>query len=101
MYIYSLYVGLQVPRLSLLWLTRVFGAMDETCKGQEPPISESEDYRNLSVRLFGMVVSLIAECPAVFEIARGFRKSTRLWVMANAVERIPAQQANGVPQQRS
>ena len=77
-----------------VWQVETFAALvdesfpvhlEEARKSQSDntPTEESDEYRALSVKLFGMLVSLIAECPAALKIARGTRNQNGfvLWRM--------------------
>ncbi|CAE7662605.1 unnamed protein product [Symbiodinium sp. CCMP2592] len=56
--------------------------------------TESEEYRILSVKLFGMLVSLVSECPAAFKIARGIRRQDGFLLWKQLWKEFHPEQAN-------
>ncbi|CAE7521947.1 RE1 [Symbiodinium sp. CCMP2592] len=56
--------------------------------------TESEEYRALSVKLFGMLVSLVSECPPAFKIARGIRRQDGFLLWKQLWREFHPEQAN-------
>ncbi|OLQ12116.1 hypothetical protein AK812_SmicGene3934 [Symbiodinium microadriaticum] len=55
---------------------------------------ESEEYRQLSVKLFGMLVSLVSECAPALKIARGIRRQDGFLLWRQLWREFHPEQAN-------
>ena len=55
---------------------------------------ESEEYRQLSVKLFGMLVSLVSECVPALKIARGIRRQDGFLLWRQLWREFHPEQAN-------
>ena len=67
-------------------------ARRESDEGEEAV--ESEEYRQLSVKLFGMLVSLVSECAPALKIARGIRRQDGFLLWRQLWREFHPEQAN-------
>ncbi|CAE7434553.1 PARP6, partial [Symbiodinium sp. KB8] len=67
-------------------------ARRESDEGEEAV--ESEEYRQLSVKLFGMLVSLVSECPPALKMARGIRRQDGFLLWRQLWREFHPEQAN-------